>query len=58
MTIELPLYYLGVDIGSTTLKVAVVDQSGDILYSDYRRHNTDIRGTATFRVVEPMSTPR
>lgn len=46
MTDQLPIYYLGIDIGSTTLKVAVVDQSGDIIYSDYRRHNTDIRGTA------------
>lgn len=46
MTEQLPLYYLGVDIGSTTLKVAVVDKNGDIVYSDYRRHNTDIRGTA------------
>lgn len=32
----------GIDIGSTTTKVAVLDpDTGDLLYSDYRRHHAD-----------------
>lgn len=38
--------YLGIDIGSTTIKTVLCDRNGDILYSDYRRHNTDITATA------------
>lgn len=34
------------DIGSTTLKAAVADEDGNVLYTDYRRHNTDIAATA------------
>ena len=38
---------LGIDIGSTTAKMAVVDESGSVLYSDYRRHNADVIGALT-----------
>ncbi|HSK33948.1 MAG TPA: BadF/BadG/BcrA/BcrD ATPase family protein, partial [Propionicimonas sp.] len=34
---------LGLDIGSTTVK-AVVLRGDDIVFSDYRRHNADVRG--------------
>lgn len=34
--------YVGIDIGSTTTKVVVVDsEKNNILYSDYRRHNAE-----------------
>lgn len=39
-------YSLGVDIGSTTLKVAMLDNDGKLVYSDYQRHNAAIRQTA------------
>ena len=39
-------YRLGVDIGSTTLKTALLDRQGQLVFSDYRRHNADIRRTA------------
>lgn len=39
-------YSLGVDIGSTTMKVALVDEQGRLLFYDYRRHNADIKHTA------------
>lgn len=35
---------LGIDIGSTTLKVVVVDENRNILYSKYERHFADIQG--------------
>ena len=38
----IPTYKAGIDIGSTTFKLVVVDELGNILFSDYRRHNTDI----------------
>lgn len=34
---------LGLDIGSTTVK-AVVWDDGQLIFSDYRRHNADVRG--------------
>jgi predicted CoA-substrate-specific enzyme activase len=35
---------MGIDIGSTTVKLAVVD-AGGVVFSEYRRHHSDIRGT-------------
>ena len=34
---------LGLDVGSTTVK-AVVLNGEEIIFSDYRRHNADVRG--------------
>ncbi|MCR5477357.1 MAG: 2-hydroxyacyl-CoA dehydratase [Lachnospiraceae bacterium] len=36
---------LGIDIGSTTVKVAILDRENNILFSDYRRHYANIRET-------------
>ncbi len=38
-------YNFGIDIGSTTIKLVVRDDQDKIVYSDYRRHNADIRNT-------------
>lgn len=38
-------YSLGIDIGSTTVKVAILDPSGLVVFSDYTRHFADIQGT-------------
>jgi predicted CoA-substrate-specific enzyme activase len=40
-----PLYYLGIDIGSTTVKSVVLSQEEKLLYSSYRRHNSQVRET-------------
>ena len=37
--------HLGIDVGSTTVKVAVLDGNDQILYSVYRRHHADVRAT-------------
>lgn len=37
--------HIGIDVGSTTVKVAVLDDAGAILHSCYRRHHADIRAT-------------
>jgi len=36
---------IGLDVGSTTLKVVVTDSSYNIIYKEYRRHYADINGT-------------
>ena len=37
--------HLGIDVGSTTVKVAVLDEDDQIVYSVYRRHHADVRAT-------------
>ena len=37
--------HLGIDVGSTTVKVAVLDENQQIVYSVYRRHHADVRAT-------------
>ena len=39
------IYTLGIDIGSTTVKIAVLDQDNEVLFSDYERHFANIRET-------------
>ena len=38
-------YTLGIDIGSTTVKIAVLDRNHQVLFSDYQRHFANIRET-------------
>ena len=39
------LHTLGIDIGSTTVKIAVLDSNNDVLFSDYERHFANIQET-------------
>ncbi len=38
-------YTLGIDIGSTTIKIAILDKEHNLLFSDYQRHYANIRET-------------
>ena len=38
-------YTLGIDIGSTTVKVALLDDECNLLFSDYQRHYAEIQET-------------
>ena len=40
-------YRLGIDVGSTTVKLVLLDDDANVVYSDYRRHNADIKNTFT-----------
>ena len=40
-------YSIGLDVGSTTIKTAVLDNSGALVYSSYERHYSDIKATLT-----------
>lgn len=37
------IFYLGIDIGSTTIKAVVLDDNKKLVYSSYERHYTDIK---------------
>ncbi len=37
--------HLGIDIGSTTVKIAIIDEENNILYSEYKRHFAKIKET-------------
>ena len=39
------LYTLGIDIGSTTVKIAVLGADNEVLFSDYERHFANIQET-------------
>ena len=39
------LHKLGIDIGSTTVKIALLDADDNILFSDYERHFANIQET-------------
>lgn len=38
-------YKLGIDIGSTTVKLVVLDEEDHIIYSEYKRHLSDSKNT-------------
>ena len=50
------LHTLGIDIGSTTVKVAFLDADHKILFSDYERHFADIQKTLAGLLQKAMDT--
>ncbi len=47
---------LGIDVGSTTVKVVILADDDKILYSAYERHRADIRNTIISVVTEALNT--
>jgi predicted CoA-substrate-specific enzyme activase len=45
-------YTLGVDIGSTTVKIAILDENQEVVFSDYRRHFANIQSTLAALIEE------
>jgi predicted CoA-substrate-specific enzyme activase len=45
---------IGIDIGSTTVKVVVLNTDNQTVYTDYRRHNMNVRETVQ-RVLLPLT---
>ena len=45
---------IGIDIGSTTVKVVVLDTDNHVISSDYRRHNMNVRETVQ-TVLKPIA---
>ena len=42
---KLPCHTLGIDIGSTTVKIAILNPEGEIIFSEYQRHYANIQET-------------
>lgn len=38
--------HLGIDVGSTTVKLAVLNDDNQVVYAKYQRHHTDVRACA------------
>ena len=36
---------LGIDIGSTTVKIAILDENENLIFADYKRHFANIQET-------------
>ena len=47
---------IGIDVGSTTVKVVILDEKNNMLYGEYRRHRADIRSTIIAVVSEALDT--
>ena len=45
MSLQNDTLRLGIDIGSTTVKAALLDQNSHIIFSDYERHYANIQET-------------
>lgn len=50
------IHKLGIDIGSTTVKIAILNGDNKILFSDYKRHFANIRETLASLVNEAFQT--
>lgn len=46
---------MGIDVGSTTVKLVVMDDSGAIHYSSYRRHNAETKSNTSRLLKEAMA---
>ena len=46
-------YKTGLDVGSTTAKIVIIDESGQTVFSRYERHNAQVNDllSAYFRAV-------
>ena len=45
-------YTLGIDIGSTTVKIAILDEENQLLFADYERHFANIQETLAYLLGE------
>ena len=45
MNDKVTIHRLGIDIGSTTVKIAVLDEQDHLLFADYERHYANIQET-------------
>ena len=55
MTTSSTLAHIGLDIGSTTVKLVILDRSSRVLYARYQRHLSDVRATVAQLFHEALS---
>jgi len=49
-------YNVGVDVGSTTVKMIILDENDNIIFKDYRRHFSDVKNTVKALFEDAKST--
>lgn len=49
-------YNVGVDVGSTTVKMIILDENNTIIFKDYRRHFSDVKNTVKALFEDAKST--
>ncbi|MDR2464812.1 MAG: 2-hydroxyglutaryl-CoA dehydratase, partial [Streptococcaceae bacterium] len=49
------MFYAGMDIGSTTVKLTVFNEKNELLFSKYERHFSDVK-TATLKILDEAAT--
>jgi len=47
-------FAIGLDVGSTTVKVAVLDEANNVVFSNYERHLSAVRETAAKQLLEAI----
>lgn len=50
------IYNLGIDVGSTTVKITVLDTNNKMLFNNYKRHFSNIKATLAFLIQEIYDT--
>ena len=48
--------HIGIDVGSTTVKLAILDEANDVKFAVYRRHHADVRAPSWKCWRRPRST--
>nr|WP_212904432.1 2-hydroxyacyl-CoA dehydratase [Clostridium polyendosporum] len=48
-------YHVGLDVGSTTVKIVILDRKDNIIFSTYKRHFSDIKNTINEVVEEAVT---
>ncbi len=56
LKINISVSPLGLDVGSTTVKVVVLDEDGALLFSRYERHNSEVHTTVSALLTEVNET--
>src|SRR5699024_12249429 len=44
--------HIGLDVGSTTVKLVIIDNDNNLKYSEYRRHRSDVEATVRVAIKE------
>ena len=50
------MFKIGLDIGSTTAKIVVLNEAGEVVYSSYKRHLANVKGAITAFLEELKNT--
>ena len=51
-------YKMGIDVGSTTVKIVVLDDNNKIIYKSYCRHQANIQQTLIAELQKVIEVPK